>query len=185
MDFRALWDQGKTLEQFLATAGPEHRPLWEGVYRTARVPDWALVPTPEERRLLALVEDWCIDTSSTIPLLARWTEAVPGLSLRLLSRDAHPEVMNRYLTDGARSIPIIIVLDREFNELAHWGPYAAPLGEWVRAHKPPVLEKPEYIKGKRAWYAKDHGETTLREVMARVGLEVEGAVGTVGRLAGR
>jgi hypothetical protein len=85
--------------------------------------------------------------------------------------------MNRYRTNGARSIPIIIVLDREFNELAHWGPYAAPLGEWVREHKPPVLEKPEFVKGKRLWYARDHGETTLREVMALVGVETVGPVG--------
>ena len=49
-------------------------------------------------------------------------DAVPGLELRMLRRDQHPEVMDRYLTNGSRSIPIVIVLDEEFRELGHWGP---------------------------------------------------------------
>lgn len=170
MDFRALWEQGMTFVEFVAGAAPVHRPLWDGVYRTARVPDWALTPPMEERKLLALVEDWCVDTSSTTPILARWVEAVPGLSLRLIRRDEHPDVMDRYRTDGARSIPIIIVLDREFREIGRWGPYPAPLAEWVRAHKPPALVKGEFVKGKRSWYARDRGETTLHELIEVIGL---------------
>ncbi len=119
-------------------------------------------------KLLVLAEDWCVDTSSTLPVLARWVEATPGLSLRILRRDDHPELMDRYLSDGRRSIPVVLVLDRDFNVLRHWGPYSAPLSEWVREHKPPALVKEEFVKGKRTWYARDRGETTLREVMARL-----------------
>lgn len=166
MDLKALWDRGYSFADFVAHAAPEHRPLWEGVYRAARVPVWAMSPPTEERKLLVLAEDWCIDTSSTLPVLARWVEAVPGLELRILKRDENPELMNQYLTNGARSIPVVLILDREFREVAHWGPYAVPLGAWAREHKPPVLEKGEYVKQKRTWYARDHGETTLREIMA-------------------
>jgi hypothetical protein len=35
----------------------------------------------------------------------------------------------------------------------------------VAEHKPPALLKEEFVKGKRTWYARDRGETTLREVM--------------------
>lgn len=171
MDFRTLWQQGMTFADFVAAAAPEHRPLWEGVYRTTVVPDWARTPLGEERKLLALVEDWCVDTSSTIPVLARWTEAVPRLSLRLLRRDEHPALMERYLTNGSRSIPIVLVLDREFHEVARWGPYPVPLAEWVREHKPPALLKAEFVKGKRAWYARDRGETTLREIVQAVWMQ--------------
>lgn len=168
MDLKQLWEKGYTFADFVAAAAPEYRPLWEGVYRSARVPDWATTPPAEERKLLALAEDWCIDTSSTLPLLARWVESVPGLSLRILKRDEYPELMDRYLTNGSRSIPVVVVLDREFRELRHWGPYAAPLAEWVRAHKPPAFPKEEFVKGKRTWYARDRGETTIREIMGRL-----------------
>jgi hypothetical protein len=165
MDLRALWQHGLTFSDFVASAAAVHRPLWEGVYRTARIPDWARIPAVQEYRLLVLVEDWCVDTSSTIPVIARWIESVPGLSLRLLRRDEHPEVMDRYLTNGARSIPVIVVLDRDCNEVAHWGPYPAPLANWVREHKPPALPAAEFVKGKRVWYARDRGETMLRELL--------------------
>ena len=172
MDFRTLWQQGMTFSDFVAAAAPEHRHLWEGVYRTASIPDWARMPVMEERKLLALVEDWCIDTSSTIPFLARWAEMVPGLSLRLLRRDEYPALMDRYLTNGARSIPIVLVLDREFREVARWGPYPAPLADWVREHKPPALPRADFVKGKRVWYARDRGETTLREIAEIVRTQV-------------
>jgi hypothetical protein len=165
MDFAPLWNEALTFADFVAAAAPQHRPLWEGIYRTARVPEWALTGPREPRKLIAMVEDWCIDTSSTIPVLARWAEAVPGLSLRLIRRDEHPAVMDRYLTRGARAIPVVIVLGPDHRELAHWGPYPAPLAEWVKEHKPPALPKDEFVKGKRIWYARDHGETTIRELM--------------------
>lgn len=168
MEHRDSWGMGVSFAEFVQAAAPEHRPLWEGVYRTARVPEWALGPLPSGRKLLALAEDWCIDTSSTLPLLARWSEQVPGLELRILRRDAHPALMDRYLTGGAKAIPVVIVLDESFTELGHWGPYAAPLAAWVREHKPPVLPKEEFVKGKRVWYARDRGESTLREVLAVV-----------------
>lgn len=37
----------------------------------------------------------------------------PELELRVLRRDEHPEIMDEYLTNGSRSIPVVIVLDRE------------------------------------------------------------------------
>jgi hypothetical protein len=41
-----------------------------------------------------------------------------------------------------------------------------PLGDWVREHKPPALDRADFIKGKRSWYARDRGETMLREIQA-------------------
>ncbi len=170
IDFTAYCAQAQTFDEFVQAAAPEHRPLWEGIYRTARVPDWAATPLPEPRTLLVLAEDWCADTASALPALQRWAQAAPGLSLRILRRDAHPELMNRYLTRGTRSIPVVIVLDGACQEQAHWGPYPAPLAAWVAEHKPPVLPKDEFVKGKRTWHAKDRGVTMLQEVAPLVGL---------------
>ncbi len=43
--------------------------------------------------------------------------------------------MDRYLTNGSRSIPIVIALDEEFQELGHWGPRPAELQAWVMANR--------------------------------------------------
>ena len=115
LDFSSLWEQALPFDRYVA-ASTQHRGLWEGLYRTARLPEWALgaLPAGVLRRLLVLAEDWCGDASNTVPVLARLADAVPGLELRVIRRDEHPEVMDRYLTNGSRSIPIVIALDEGF-----------------------------------------------------------------------
>jgi hypothetical protein len=168
--FRELWEVALPYERFVA-ASEQHRGLWEGIYRLMRVPEWAFqaVPPGTRRRLLVIAEDWCGDASSTIPAVARFADVVPGMELRVLRRDEHPELMDRYLTDGARAIPIVIVLDEAWRELGHWGPRPAALQAFVMENRP-LIPKAELYPQVRRWYARDRGETTLREVLAAAGL---------------
>jgi hypothetical protein len=169
-DFKTLWDLALPFEGFVA-ASEQHKGLWEGIYRIVRVPDWAFqaVPLGTRLRLLVIAEDWCGDASSTVPILARFADAAPGLELRVLRRDEHPELMDRYLTNGSRSIPIVIALDEGYLELGHWGPRPSLLQAWVMENRP-VMPKAEMYPQIRKWYARDRGETTLREVLAVAGL---------------
>ncbi len=170
LDFRTLWGDALTYEAFLA-ASTKHKGLWEGIYGIARLPAWALAALPAgvERKLLVIAEDWCGDASSTVPVLAKLAAAVPGLELRIILRDQHPEVMDLYLTNGSRSIPIVIALDEQFRELGHWGPRPHDLQAWVTANRLTV-PKAELYPQVRQWYARDHGEATLREVLAVAGM---------------
>jgi hypothetical protein len=169
-DFEARWNHALSYQDFVA-ASEQHRGLWEGIYRLMRMPDWAFqaVPPGTRRRLLVIAEDWCGDASSTIPILARFADTVPGMQLRVVRRDDHPELMDRYLTNGSRSIPIVIVLDEAFRELGHWGPRPTSLQTWVLENRP-LVPKAELYPQIRKWYARDRGETTLREVLAVAGL---------------
>ncbi|HXE58372.1 MAG TPA: thioredoxin family protein [Gemmatimonadales bacterium] len=170
LDFAALWEAALRYHDFVA-ASDQHRGLWEGLYRIARIPDWARIAAPREgRRFLVLAEDWCGDASNTIPTLARWVDETPGLELRILRRDENPDLMDRYRTNGSRSIPIVIALDGGFRELGHWGPRPRELQAWVMEHRG-KLAKSELYPQVRRWYAKDRGETTLREVMEAAGLQ--------------
>ena len=166
MNFADLWNVALPYADFVAQSQLKHRGLWEGLYRLARVPEWALAPQPNGRlRLLALAEDWCGDASNTLPVLARLVELTPGAELRLLRRDEHPELMNRYLTNGSRSIPIVIALDDAFGEIGHWGPRPRALQQWVMDELGRGRPKSELYPEIRRWYARDRGETTLREVL--------------------
>lgn len=175
-DFRALWAEALTFDEFVA-ASRDHGELWAGVHRLARLPAWAVsaAAAAPRRHLLVLAEDWCNDGFSSVPVLARWAGLSASLELRILRRDEHPAVMDRYLTDGTRSIPVVIVLDEEFRELGHWGPRPAALQEWVRANRASI-PKEELRPRIRRWYARDRGESMLREVMATAGIEVGKAV---------
>lgn len=167
LDFRALWDQALTYDEFVKQS-TEHCGLWTGVYHLARIPPWALERSCEAGRglrLLVLAEDWCGDASNTVPYLAKLGAEAHCLEMRILRRDEHPEVMDRYLTGTARAIPIVIVLDEAGHEIGHWGSRPAELQAWVTEARK-TTPKDELYPQVRRWYAKDKGESTLREVLA-------------------
>ena len=86
------------------------------MYRITPIPEWVLKLACDRGkgiRLLAIVEDWCGDASNTVPVLAKLGDEASCLEMRVIERDENPEVMDRYLTNGARSIPIVIVLNEE------------------------------------------------------------------------
>lgn len=170
------WSRGVTFDAWLAGARRQ-QDMWRGCHRRARVPD-ALVERAGRIggrwRFLVIAEDWCGDAFNTIPFLQRFIEEVDGWELRLLRRDENPELMNRYLTDGARSIPIVIVLDDEGDEAAWWGPRPEELQAYFQENRA-VKDKGDLYRDLRAWYARDHGRTTLCEVLDLLESEAEAA----------
>jgi hypothetical protein len=168
--FASLWDHALTYDRFVAES-KEHCALWTGVYRTARIPEWAkdtVARLGRRFRFVVLAEDWCGDASSTVPVLARWTEET-GMELRVLRRDEHPEVMDAYLSNGARAIPIVIVLTEQMEEIGHWGSRPAALQAFVTGERSQGRTSRTYFPEVRRWYAQDKGESTLREVLEVMG----------------
>ena len=78
---------------------------------------------PRPLHVLALAEDWCADVIANLPILGRIAKDSGKLDVRVLLRDQSPgsQVMDQYLKDGQfRSIPTMIFLDDDFNELGVW-----------------------------------------------------------------
>ncbi|MFQ5890251.1 MAG: thioredoxin family protein [Gemmatimonadota bacterium] len=168
-DYRRYWKAGLSWNEFRSGGIRKNRELWEGVYRKTRIPDWAVERMTElgvHVRLLVIAEDWCGDAANTVPLFVRFSEAVPGLELRIVKRDEHPELMDRHLTNGSRSIPIVIALDASDEPMAVWGPRPAELQKFVIGEKQ-AGSRPtgDIYRDARRWYARDRGETTLREFL--------------------
>ena len=178
LDFKKLWDEALPFEAFVAACKAQYCGLWEGIYRLARIPEWATaaIPGNVQRKLLVIAEDWCGDASNTVPVVARLADQVPGLELKIIMRDQHPDVMNQYLTNGSRSIPIVIALDETFSEVGHWGPRPTELQSWVMANRG-TLPKTELYPKVRQWYARDRGQTTIREVLKAAGFSVDAVSG--------
>ncbi len=168
--FAALWDSALTFDRFVKES-TQHCELWTGVYRTTRVPEWALAEAGRlggggAFRFVVLAEDWCGDASSTMPVLARFAEAA-GIDLRILRRDEHPEVMDLYLgPTGARAIPVVIVLSAAMEEIGRWGSRPGELQAFVTKERAQGRTSKDYFPEVRRWYARDRGESTLREILA-------------------
>ena len=71
---------------------------------------------------LVITEGWCGDAAQNIPVIEKIAALNPGIKTRYVLRDENPKLMDRYLTNGARSIPISIAVDaRTFAVLGTWG----------------------------------------------------------------
>jgi hypothetical protein len=110
-----------------------------------------------------LTEAWCGDAAQNLPVLAKVAGLNPHITLTLLLRDEHPEIMDAYLTNGGRSIPKLIALNESKQELFTWGPRPQPLQELVLAYKANP-DRP-YIQ---RWYNTDRTQTIQRELVGRL-----------------
>ncbi|HYP51631.1 MAG TPA: thioredoxin family protein [Pyrinomonadaceae bacterium] len=71
---------------------------------------------------LILTEAWCGDAAQNIPPIEKIARENDRIKTLYLLRDENLELMDKYLTNGARAIPKLICLDAEtFEEIGTWG----------------------------------------------------------------
>ena len=85
----------------------------------------------EKLRALVITADWCGDAMVNVPIFMRIAnEAL--IDVRYFIRDENQDLMDQYLTNGtARSIPIIVIIDQDGNEVGKWGPRSAEAQRFV------------------------------------------------------
>lgn len=106
---------------------------------------------------LILTEAWCGDAAQNIPpieLIARENDRIKTL---YLLRDENLELMDEYLTNGARAIPKLLCLDAETLEVVGtWGSRPQAAYNLFYSLKEQGLEKPEIIEKIHRWYIEDN-----------------------------
>ncbi len=165
MTYEAAYGSGVSFPRFLeeVRATPE---LWRGVAQRTIVDEEARGRVRRARgswRLLVLADDWCGDAVNSLPVIARLVDAHPAAELRIVPRDAYPELRDRHLTSGSRSIPIVVLLDDEGVPRGSWGPRPAELQAWFEGELRD-LPSAERYRALRRWYARDRGASTAREI---------------------
>jgi len=167
MALRDRFRGAATIEELLGSV-EKNVELWAAMWRHARVDEEyvrRVSALPGFWHLLVLSEDWCGDAVNTVPIIAKLAERCPNVDLRVLARDANPDIMEAHLTGTSRSIPVIIVLDDAYQERGWWGPRPTVLQRWVSGQGQ-LLEKSARYREARTWYARDRGRTTLEEVVS-------------------
>jgi hypothetical protein len=109
---------------------------------------------------LVLAEAWCGDVAQNLPIIHKIIELNPNWEIHIVWRDENLDLMNEYLTNGAISIPKVILFDQStFEELAVWGPRPAVLQQKVMDYKadPKGISYADFVETVHLWYAKDKG----------------------------
>lgn len=105
---------------------------------------------------LIVTEGWCGDAAQNIPVFEKIEQAFPLIELRFVLRDEHPELMELYLTNGSRSIPKLICVDKETGvEIFTWGPRPAELQNLVMELKTQGVTTEEKGLQIQKWYNTD------------------------------
>lgn len=116
-----------------------------------------------------LTEAWCGDAAQCVPVIAKIAELNPVIDLTLLLRDDNPGLMDQYLTNGGRSIPKLIALDSEGNELFTWGPRPAGAQEIYTEFKAnPGRPFSELTEAIQKWYNADKTVSTQEELFEQI-----------------
>lgn len=136
-----------------------------------------------ERRItwLVITEGWCGDAAQIVPVLNHLALESENITLRFILRDENEAIIDAFLTNNARSIPKIIVLDTETREVLNtWGPRPAAVQKMVMDAKAEGLatddlELRQQISTKAAeqlhlWYARDKTKAIQNEFLEVVGI---------------
>ena len=115
---------------------------------------------------LVLTEGWCGDAAQIIPALHKVASLNENIALGFLLRDDNLELMDMYLTNGkSRSLPKLIVLDENNNELFNWGPRPVILQELFFDLKAKGLADDAIKEEIHKWYAQDKTVTIQIELL--------------------
>lgn len=122
---------------------------------------------------LVITESWCGDASPSLPVINKIAELNPNIELRIVLRDENLDLMNRFLTNNAMSIPKLIIVDHDTEEvIADWGPRPSEATKMVEVYK--TLHgklTPEFKQDLQVWYNKDKGQNILSDIVGLLPLK--------------
>lgn len=119
-------------------------------------------------KLLIISEGWCGDAGQTVPVVNLFFKGKN--EVRVIYRDENLELMDQFLTNGTRSIPIVIVLDENEEVVTHWGPRPAYGAELLKKHKADSenYTKAQFYNDIQVYYAKNRGKDVIDEILEKL-----------------
>ncbi|WP_353149152.1 thioredoxin family protein [Flavobacterium sp.] len=115
---------------------------------------------------LVISEGWCGDAAQILPVIKLMSEASKNIDLKLVFRDENEELINLFLTNGAKSIPKLLILDENANLINHWGPRPEGAKNIIIEYKAKngIVDEPAKIALQK-WYLDDKGISTMKEIV--------------------
>mgnify|MGYP000975204441 CR=1 FL=1 len=119
---------------------------------------------------LVLTESWCGDAAHAMPVMNKLVEQAKNLDFKILYRDENKELMNRFLTNGSKSIPKLIMIDAEsFEVLDVYGSRPSIVTTMVENYKKEHGQlTSEFKEDLQRWYNKDKGQSTIKDLAALI-----------------
>jgi len=126
IDWKAVFESGVSWDIWITQGEfPDHRERMAAAARElplSTAQHAVLRALPKDVYVVAIAEDWCGDVVRHAPVLRKMEEATGKLHVRYITREQHPDVFARFLTNGGEAIPKFVFLSSEWVEVGNWGP---------------------------------------------------------------
>ena len=162
-----LFSSGQSFPDFLAAA-KARREGWLKMADSARVDD-ALVARAKAVggtwHLLVVAIDACGDSMNNVPYLAKLSESVPGLDLRIvLPVNGRPVQETHRSLDGRTATPTVVLLDSMGNDMGCIVELPREIRDWAHGVRGTVSSDSLHA-GIRSFYAANRGVAITTEAV--------------------
>lgn len=124
----------------------------------------------EPQEWILITEPWCGDAAHTSPFIYMASQLNDKIDFKINLRDSEDSMIQDYLTNGtSMSIPILVVRDKDGNDLFVWGPRPKEAQELLMQHKQDDTKSNEEKKiAFQAWYNKNKGVDLQNELVEKL-----------------
>ena len=118
----------------------------------------------EKQKWVLITEHWCGDAAHIVPFLHMMSELTPMVELELQLRDTDSEI-DSYLTNGSKSVPVLIVRNESGKDLFIWGPRPKECQVVFDEQKLAGAEMEDLKVALQNWYNQDKGSLIQVEIL--------------------
>ena len=121
----------------------------------------------KEYTWLVISESWCGDAAQILPVINKMAEVSENIDLRIVLRDDNEDLMNLFLTNGTKSIPKLIIIDKATNDVINdFGPRPKAAKQLILDYKAThgIVDETAKIELQK-WYLQDKGVSTQKEIV--------------------
>lgn len=129
-----------------------------------------LMTLKKEYIWLVITEGWCGDAAQLLPIFNKMAVLSQHIELKIAFRDENDKLMSMFLTNGARSIPKLIIVDKKSGEVVgDWGPRPKGASDLIKSYRQQYGAIDETAKTElQLWYLHDKGLTTQKEIAQKM-----------------
>lgn len=114
---------------------------------------------------IIITEPWCGDAAHSVPFMHLLASQNAMIEISYELRDAPPHRIEQYLTNGSKSIPVLIVRSRQGDDLFRWGPRPAEAQALYLDLKARNADFEEEKIILQKWYNEDKGQMMQEEFL--------------------
>lgn len=112
----------------------------------------------EKQTWIVITEPWCGDAAHSVSQISKLVEGNPNITLDIQLRDEEPFLINQYLTNGGKSIPVLVIRNEKGEDIAVWGPRPSKAQELFLQMKADGSAFEAIKEAIQKWYNEDKGE---------------------------